>query len=167
MRGRNAIGVYRYGSGLKRLSLFDPMSFARLLLFSISACLLGVGCGKQAEAPAAPVAPEASSANPKPKQKPLPPPVSAPVFTLKDFDKNSSDHNPTKKTIGVAVGDVLNTDMKPRFSHFPDPQRVDFSCFYAQISVFMRDNHASGEFYLKLVVKFPILMGFFLGIHDA
>jgi len=87
------------------------MSFARLLLFSISACLLGVGCGKEAEAPPAPVAPEALSAKPKPHL----PPVTGPVFTLKDFDSNSSDHNATRKAIGAALGkspsELTQTDL--------------------------------------------------------
>ena len=78
------------------------MPFKRLLLLAQSAGLLLVGCEKQTEAPVAQVVPEASSIKPKPEFPP--PPPSAPVFTLKDFDSNSTDHNATRKAIGSALG---------------------------------------------------------------
>ena len=63
-----------------------------------------LGCSKKAKAPTDPVAQKAAIAKPKPKQNPLPPPVSAPVFTLQDFDPNNADHNSTKKAIGAELG---------------------------------------------------------------
>ena len=80
------------------------MSLTRLFLIPFLTCIFVLGCGKQPEAPNTQVAPKVSSTNPQPKQASLPPSVSVPVFTLQDFDSNSTDHNSTKKAIGEALG---------------------------------------------------------------
>ena len=86
------------------------MSLTRIFLLPFLACIFGLGCGKQAEVPTAQVAPEVSSTKPKPKQAALPPPVSVPVFTLTDFDSNSTDHTAIRKAIGVAL-EISPADM--------------------------------------------------------
>ena len=80
------------------------MSLTRLFSIPLLASIFVLGCGKQPEAPNTQVAPKVSSTNRQPKQASLPPSVSVPVFTLQDFDSNSTDHNSTKKAIGEALG---------------------------------------------------------------
>ena len=80
------------------------MSLSRLFSIPLLACIFVLGCGKQSKAPNAQVAPKVSSTNPQPKQASLPPSVSVPVFTLQDFDSNSTDHNSAKKAIGEVLG---------------------------------------------------------------
>jgi hypothetical protein len=59
----------------------------------------------------------------------------------------------------VAIGDIMNTDTPPQLLVFPRPaEGVFLRVLRANIGL-MRDNYASGEFYLKSILEFPIFNG--------
>ena len=80
------------------------MSFSRLLPLVLLASLFAMRCERHAQAPAVLAQPNKSPAKAKSQKKTLTPVTQTSVFTLKDFDLNSTDHRLIREAIGRELG---------------------------------------------------------------